>query len=191
MRVCFPSTAADAVSGRYIQEFWERQYPVGRYQGNQRHVIPCGPASIKEVAMMSFVIDRSTKYRPLLSLFLLCFVDVVAAESQFVTVNDPRPVAQAARELESKFGLPITYEDPPYVHASEIADVTAQVRRDQQNHRKVWVPRGGTLSLAYDLPSEQIEAPGTDASAALGVAAAAAIAALVRTDSASRGAQMF
>jgi len=37
-----------------------------------------------------------------------------------IEVSDPRPVAAAIIELEKKFGCVITYEDPAYLHTSQI-----------------------------------------------------------------------
>jgi len=53
---------------------------------------------------------------------------VVAAET--ITITDPRPVNAAIHQLQSIFGWPITYEDPPVVFAGDIEDVTARVRKD-------------------------------------------------------------
>ncbi|HEY0557619.1 MAG TPA: hypothetical protein VGG20_25415 [Thermoanaerobaculia bacterium] len=74
------------------------------------------------------------------------------AESKSSMVKGPRPVAQAVEQLESLYGFPITYEDPPYVHESEKADVTDQVHRDRQNGDRVLIPKGGSFSYAYILP---------------------------------------
>jgi hypothetical protein len=75
-----------------------------------------------------------------------------------VSVDDPRPVAQAMRTLESLYGWTITYEDPRYVHISELADVTYRVRRDLAEFPigrapKVLVPRGGPLTVNYSVSS--------------------------------------
>src|SRR6266481_1560768 len=52
-----------------------------------------------------------------------------------LSVQDPRPLAKAIETLESRNGWIITYEDPRYVNESEIADVTASVRRDLNNFK--------------------------------------------------------
>jgi hypothetical protein len=75
------------------------------------------------------------------------------AQSASIVVTSGRPVASAAEQLEALYGIPVTYEDPPYVHESEIRDVTSQVRRDGQADPKVFVPRGGTFSFVYDASS--------------------------------------
>jgi hypothetical protein len=73
-----------------------------------------------------------------------------------LSVEDPRPVAEAILKLEAKHGWIITYEDPRYVHESEIADVTLKVRRDLDKYKpgeapRVFVPRGGVLEFTYDV----------------------------------------
>jgi hypothetical protein len=81
-------------------------------------------------------------------LFAIC--SAAYAEPQLITVNDPRPVARAVAKLEAIYGRHITYEDPPYVHKSEIADVTDQVARDR-GVNKVLIPRGGAFSFTFDV----------------------------------------
>src|SRR6266436_4893344 len=73
-----------------------------------------------------------------------------------LSVQDPRPLAKAIETLESRNGWIITYEDPRYVNESEIADVTASVRRDLNNFKageapKVLIPKGGPLSIEYEV----------------------------------------
>lgn len=104
-------------------------------------------------------------------LFLLCSLAVVvvittifavAASSMHeskkdrLSVDDPRPVALAAETLEQKYGWIVTYEDPPYAHESDLVDVTEKVRRDLDKYKpgqapKVFVPKGGSLELEYDV----------------------------------------
>lgn len=73
-----------------------------------------------------------------------------------LSVEDARPVAKAITTLEAKYGWIITYEDPRYAYADDIADVTETVRRDLQKYPKgaapkVLVPKGGVLSFNYDV----------------------------------------
>ncbi len=81
---------------------------------------------------------------------LLLAVCITAAELQTAVVEDPRPLAKAAEYLEAVYGVPITYEDPPYAHPSEITDATALVRGGQTVGRRILIPRGGSLSFAYE-----------------------------------------
>lgn len=76
-----------------------------------------------------------------------------------LSVNDPRPVAEAVSQLEKRFGWVVTYEDPIYANSTEIADVTSQVRRDLDTYRpgeapRVLVPKGGSLAINFNLTSD-------------------------------------
>jgi hypothetical protein len=104
-------------------------------------------------------------------LFLLCSLTVVVVIATILavagssmhepikdrlSVDDPRPVALAAETLERKYGWIITYEDPPYAHESDLVDVTEEVRKDLDKYKpgqapKVFIPRGGELTLEYDI----------------------------------------
>lgn len=71
-----------------------------------------------------------------------------------LSVEGGRPVAKAVEMLEARYGWMITYEDPRYVHESDIRDVTYQVRRDLDKYEpgkapKVLVPRGGQINMDY------------------------------------------
>lgn len=77
-------------------------------------------------------------------------------DKDHVSVNDPRPVALAAETLEKKYGWIITYEDPPYIHESELVDVTEKVRRDLDKFKpgqapKVFIPKGWDLAFEYSI----------------------------------------
>ncbi len=93
--------------------------------------------------------------------FLLVWPAVFASEhnghvqeAATISVDDPRPLARAIRTLQDRHGAVITYEDPPYVHHSQIADVTDAVARSPMpKGRRVLVPRGGPLDFAYTLGS--------------------------------------
>jgi hypothetical protein len=66
-----------------------------------------------------------------------------------------RPLAEAIQMLETRYYFVITYEDPRYVHASEIEDVTEKIRRGPDKFGpgkgpRVIVPKGGVLSFDYD-----------------------------------------
>jgi len=91
--------------------------------------------------------------RNLLLLFLLAFSATVHAQSKSKVVSDPRPVAKAVAQLETLYGFPVTYEDPPYVHDSEITDVTDKVQSAQHNGKRVLIPKGGTFTFTFDLPA--------------------------------------
>jgi hypothetical protein len=79
-----------------------------------------------------------------------------------LSVDDGRPVAAAVLQLEENCGCVITYEDPRYVHSSEMNDVTESVRKDLDKFRpgeapRVIVPRGGPLAVDYEaLPGTKV-----------------------------------
>jgi hypothetical protein len=78
--------------------------------------------------------------------------------TKVISVNDPRPLSEAILKLEKATGQPITYEDPPYSYAADIAD-----RSDSLPHKpgvKVLLPRGGLLIFPF-MPSEVSDRPGT------------------------------
>jgi len=73
-----------------------------------------------------------------------------------ISVNDGRPLVVAADTFEQKYGWIITYEDPPFAHESDLVDVTEKVRRDLDKFKpgqapKVFSPKGGELTLEYDI----------------------------------------
>jgi hypothetical protein len=115
---------------------------------------------------------------------LLALYGAAYAASQATAVHDPRPVAKAVAKLEMIYGWPITYEDPPYAHPSDLVDVTASVRHDTQDN-KTFIPRGGRLAFTYDLSSTNIPSM-ADVPAAL-----TAIKRVLHSYANSRGAEMF
>jgi hypothetical protein len=66
-----------------------------------------------------------------------------------ISVDSARPLARTVRTLEDRHGVLITYEDPPYVHDSQIADVTDAVAKRPMPKGSVLVPRGGPFEFAY------------------------------------------
>jgi hypothetical protein len=137
------------------------------------------------------VISPTIKLLLLSLLVVLC--DVAHAESKSVSVHDPRPVAKAVELLEVVYGFPITYEDAPYVHESTIADITDQVHRDRPTSSRVLIPKGGTISFTYDIPTIAGPTSGgrREAAANLAGAAANAIGGVLRSDGAAHGGAMF
>src|SRR5437016_3698734 len=87
---------------------------------------------------------------------------MIGQEKVSLLVEDPRPVAEAVKTLEANCGCVITYEDPRYVHDSEIADVTQSVRKDLDRFKpgeapRVLIPKGGPLAVDYDaLPGTKV-----------------------------------
>ena len=110
-------------------------------------------------------------------------ISIAGAETRTATVEDPRPLAKALESLETSYDVPITYEDAPYVNAGEIADVTFQVRGSQSGGRRILVPRGGSLSFAYEAAEEPL------ANDAARLAASAAITGLLTNYQTAGGAR--
>ncbi|MGH6839369.1 MAG: hypothetical protein ACREDT_11335, partial [Methylocella sp.] len=57
---------------------------------------------------------------------LAAFFCNASASPKTITVQGQTgsPVAEAVQELEKRYGWQINYEDPPYVHYSDIVEVT-------------------------------------------------------------------
>jgi len=72
-----------------------------------------------------------------------------------LSVNDRRPVQKGIRELESRLGRVITYEDPPFTDPSEIADVAPEVRRSGDARQPVLVPKGGKFDVTVDVEPDE------------------------------------
>lgn len=64
-------------------------------------------------------------------------------------VDDPRPVAEAASQVEQVFAVPVTYEDTRYVHPDDVLDITPQIRSDPTITARVFARRPGSLNLTY------------------------------------------
>ncbi len=56
-------------------------------------------------------------------------------------VDDPRPVQAAIKELSMRYGSLITYEDPAYVFADDVQDVTALYRKSTPGSAAATQPR--------------------------------------------------
>jgi len=80
---------------------------------------------------------------------------LVAQSNMLIEINDPRALAQAALRLESRLGVPINYEDGPYLFGGDVVDVAPDIMSAEQKAAHpaahVWVPRGGRLSVSMPL----------------------------------------
>ncbi|MGH6812068.1 MAG: hypothetical protein ACREDM_06875, partial [Methylocella sp.] len=73
--------------------------------------------------MSSVVIFRARQAMIAICL-LAAFLGNASASPKTITVQSGRRVAEAVQELEKRYGWQINYEDPPYVHYSDIVEVT-------------------------------------------------------------------
>jgi hypothetical protein len=79
-------------------------------------------------------------------------VEAFLTQSQTLSVNDPRPVSAAMEILEGKYGAVITYEDPLYIHETEIVDHTIpEYKQANPFGRRALSPKGGRLEITYQM----------------------------------------
>ena len=69
-------------------------------------------------------------------------------------MDDPRPVAATIEQLAKRYNRAITYEDPRYLYAGDIKDVTREVRKDLDKYPpgkapRVLAPHGEHLAFSY------------------------------------------
>jgi hypothetical protein len=77
-------------------------------------------------------------------------VESFLAQSQTLSVNDGHPVATAMEILEGRHKAIITYEDPLYVHETEIVDRTIpEYKQANPFGRRALDPKGGSLEITY------------------------------------------
>lgn len=135
------------------QDLWLRQ--MMKLQANQSLFI--NRQSVGRLLAVCFAL--TTLFVPLS--FAVCGRGSQGVSEIKLSVEDQRPVAKAIEMLEAKYGWVITYEDPRYVHNSEVNDVTLKVRKDLDKFKpgeapKVLVPKGGVLEFTYEV------SPGTN-----------------------------
>jgi len=75
-----------------------------------------------------------------------------------ILLDDARPVAEALAVLAQRHRRVLTYDDPRYLYAEDINDVTLELRRDLDRFPpgqapKVLVPRGGRIDFSYAVSS--------------------------------------
>jgi len=67
-----------------------------------------------------------------------------------LSVNDPRPVAEAVKQLQEKYGWIITYEDPRLSNESDLQDETdPKHRQAHPGGKRALTPKGGTFEISY------------------------------------------
>jgi hypothetical protein len=69
-------------------------------------------------------------------------------------VTDRRPVEAAVLELTSHYPVVITYEDPQFMYAGDVEDLTDQARKKYPDARGLIGPRVRTLRANYEVSQE-------------------------------------
>lgn len=80
----------------------------------------------------------------------------VAAQGESITVDDPRPLAQAIRTFQEAYGFPVSYEDPRFAHSSELVDVSTipgRAATAAATVRRALIPRGGSFTATFEPPA--------------------------------------
>jgi hypothetical protein len=71
-----------------------------------------------------------------------------------LSVNDPRPVAEAVKQLQEKYGWIITYEDPRLVNEGDLLDVTDPTYlQAHPGGSRALAHKGGHLEISYFVSS--------------------------------------
>lgn len=80
------------------------------------------------------------------------------AQPETLSVIDPRPVGAAMQMLERKYGVVITYEDPPYIHETDVEDQTSPAwKQTHPNGPRALIPKSGSLKITYQMPPGPIK----------------------------------
>ena len=102
---------------------------------------------------------RANRTSKLIVILCTCFgfvTHLATAQTsvEHLSVSSGRPVADAVRSLEQKYGFVITYEDPQYVHPADLKDITPRwyvPANHPQNRQRILAPRGGSLNFSYQV----------------------------------------
>jgi hypothetical protein len=69
-----------------------------------------------------------------------------------LSIDDPRPIAEAVKLIQNKYGLIITYEDPRFSYEGDLVDKTdPQYRQEHPGGYKALTAKGGHLEINYVL----------------------------------------
>lgn len=91
--------------------------------------------------------------RLLILLLALCACGAHAEEIDII-VDGVRPVSQAIDAVAERLGYVVTYEDPRYVYAGDLRDVTAEVNKSGGRGKIFW-PMSSTLEVRrLSLPAQ-------------------------------------
>jgi hypothetical protein len=124
---------------------------------------------------MLSVLLSSLRRKLALAIASLALLSGTTAAAGIVTVDDPRPLAAAVKELAIQHGWQITYEDPPYLHPNDVVEQSVYDPNAAPGHK---VPKGGRFSAKVAVPDRPDQQRG-------------AAEQLVRAYNASRGGNFF
>jgi hypothetical protein len=80
--------------------------------------------------------------------------DVVAQQHWDMQVDAPRPLAEAAFQVEAMCSCVVTYEDPRWTR-EQVVDVTAQVRQEGRFETHVFSPAGKLFEFRFLMPPSE------------------------------------
>lgn len=72
-----------------------------------------------------------------------------AATGRTIDVGTARPVLRAIEVLRERYHLPITYEEPRYVYAQDLEDISYIHKGPLPSGVRLIAPRGGTIHFRY------------------------------------------
>ncbi|MCI0664239.1 MAG: hypothetical protein L0220_24535 [Acidobacteria bacterium] len=74
------------------------------------------------------------------------------------SMGDPRPIASVIEKLERKHRVIITYEDAPYIHETEVEDVTSpEWRQAHPDGPRALIPKPVYLDPPYPMAYRSVE----------------------------------
>ena len=79
-------------------------------------------------------------------------------EVRIGVVDYPRPLSEAVRQVEERFGRVVTYEDGSYMAPEDIVDVPEKVRSDGTMTRRRRAMRGDSINLVYTPTRASVDA---------------------------------
>jgi hypothetical protein len=77
-----------------------------------------------------------------------------SVQTESITVDDPRPLAEAVKHFQGRYGWIVTFEDPRH-EMKDVIDVTDAVRNPAAapTQHRVFGPRGGPFTATFQNPA--------------------------------------
>ena len=98
---------------------------------------------------MSLISLCTRRLAPGISAFA-CLVAFGQTRDVLISIEDGRPLAKLADEIERVTGVLVNYEDAPYGNSADVADLTEAVSRMRSTSR-VLVPRQGSINVTLHM----------------------------------------